>query len=127
LLEELHRFPSCATGQAVLTKGYRLPAKYVIHAVGPMWYDGQRGEPALLESAYESSFARAKGQADIHTIAFPAISTGIYGYPKEAAAAIALSVMRRHETEFAEIIACLFDESSFALYTERANPQRKSV
>jgi len=116
LLKELFTYSSCHTGDAVLTKGYRLPAKYVIHAVGPVWRDGRAGEPRLLEKAYERSFALAKEHGEIRTIAFPAISTGVYRFPKPEAAEIALGVMRRHEPEFVEIIACLFDEESVALY-----------
>jgi len=116
LLKELFGYSSCLTGGAVLTKGYRLPAKYVIHAVGPVWRGGSAGEHELLEQAYESSFALAKERGDIRTIAFPAISTGVYRFPKALAADIALSVMRRHEAEFVEIFACLFDEENRALY-----------
>ena len=116
LLEELRNFPSCPTGDAVLTKGYRLPARYVIHAVGPVWRDGRSDEASLLESAYKSSFARANERPDVRTIAFPAISTGVYRFPKEQAARIAVNVMRRHESEFDEIIACLFDDENVALY-----------
>lgn len=119
LLQELLQYPSCPTGDAVLTKGYRLPAKYVIHTVGPVWRGGGAGEKTLLESAYENSFARAKERADIHTIAFPAISTGVYRFPKDQATNLAVAVMRRHESEFAEIIACVFDEEAARLY-ERA-------
>jgi O-acetyl-ADP-ribose deacetylase (regulator of RNase III) len=116
LLEELRNLPSCPTGGAVLTKGYRLPARYVIHAVGPVWRDGRSDEAALLERAYESSFARASERRDVRTIAFPAISTGVYRFPKEHAARIAVQVMRRHESEFDEIVACLFDDENVALY-----------
>jgi O-acetyl-ADP-ribose deacetylase len=116
LLKELFRYPSCATGDAVLTKGYRLPAKYVIHAVGPVWRGGAAGEARLLERAYESAFARANERDDIRTVAFPAISTGVYRFPSGRAAEIALEVMRRHEAEFDEIIACVFDEESLLLY-----------
>lgn len=116
LLDELLRYPSCPTGHAVLTKGYRLPAKYVIHTVGPVWHGGGLDEARLLASAYETSFARAREQSDIRTIAFPAISTGVYQYPKHQAAAIAVTAMRRHEREFEEIVACLFDDASVELY-----------
>lgn len=116
LLQELLRYPSCDTGGAVLTKGYRLPAKYVIHAVGPVWRGGHAGEPALLRRAYESAFARAKDHSDIRTIAFPAISTGVYRFPKAEAAAIAVDAMRRYDGLFDEISACLFDEDSVGLY-----------
>jgi len=118
LLNELRRYARCPTGGAVLTKGYRLPARYVIHAVGPVWRDGSHGEPGFLEQAYESAFQRARDAKDVRTIAFPAISTGIYGFPRRAAAGIALGVMRRHEPDFDEIVACLFDDESVATYEE---------
>jgi O-acetyl-ADP-ribose deacetylase (regulator of RNase III) len=116
LLQELLKFDFCATGDAVITKAYRLPARYVIHAVGPVWQGGQSGEADLLQKAYESSFTRATERGDIHTIAFPAISTGVYRFPKQNAAAIAIRAMQRHEDDFDEIIACLFDAESAALY-----------
>jgi len=119
LLQELLRFPSCPTGQAVLTKGYRLPAKYVIHAVGPIWHGGKSNEAALLESAYEQSFRRARERSDIRTIAFPGISTGIYGFPKDLACKIAVRVMRAHEHEFDKIVSCVFNDESLALYNDR--------
>ena len=118
LLHELERYPSCPTGDAVLTAGHRLPARYVIHAVGPIWRGGVNGEPELLERAYERAFNLACDHGDIRTIAFPAISAGVYGYPKEKAANIALRVMRRHEALFDEVTACLFDEGHAALYRE---------
>jgi len=120
LLKELYNYSSCSTGGAVLTKGYRLPARYVIHAVGPVWSGGNSGEARQLESAYEQCFALAKLKPDIHTIAFPAISTGTYRFPKTQATDIALRVMRKHEPAFTEIIACTFDDESFALYTSKA-------
>jgi len=89
LLAECRTLGGCATGQARITKGYRLPAKWVIHTVGPVWRDGQHGEDELLASCYRSCFALAK-QHGIRTIAFPSISTGAYGFPKERAARIAV-------------------------------------
>lgn len=118
LLSELMQLDSCPTGGAVITRGYRLPARYVIHAVGPIWRGGGHGEQALLQRAYESAFARAMERADIRTIAFPSISTGVYGYPKEDAARIAISVMRRHESEFDRIIACVFSDADRETYEE---------
>ena len=120
LLDELRRYSRCATGDAVITAGHRLPARYVIHAVGPVWYGGGRGEPALLRSAYERSFALAREAGDVRSIAFPAISTGVYGYPKRDAAAVALAVMREHEGEFDRVVACLFDAESLRTYDEVA-------
>ena len=100
LAAELRRHHGCATGSAVLTRGYRLPARFVIHAVGPVWRGGDQGEAALLASAYETSFRRARDEGSIRTIAFSAISTGVYGFPKPAAAEIALGAMMSHEEEF---------------------------
>jgi O-acetyl-ADP-ribose deacetylase (regulator of RNase III) len=116
LLAELQGYDHCPTGDAVITRAYRLPARYVIHAVGPIWNGGQHDEAKLLEAAYESSFARAREAGDIRSIAFPAISTGIYGFPKPDAATIALGVMRRHEKFFQRVVACLFDDESLRLY-----------
>jgi O-acetyl-ADP-ribose deacetylase (regulator of RNase III) len=106
------------TGSAVITPGYRLRARYVIHAVGPVWNGGKQGEAELLERAYETSFERALDARDVRTIAFPAISAGVYGYPKERAVEIAMRVMRRHEAEFVRVIACAYDEKMAALYRD---------
>lgn len=116
LLEECRRHPGCPTGEAVLTGGYDLAARYVIHAVGPVWRGGSHGEPALLERAYRSVFRQAASRPDIRTIAFPAISTGVYGYPREDAAKIALTVMIENEDNHDRIVACLFDEESAEIY-----------
>ena len=116
LLQELLQYDSCPTGSAVITKGYRLPARYVIHAVGPVWRGGRAGEPELLESAYASAFRCALHAGDVRTIAFPAISTGVYRFPRGEAARIALGVMRAHEDRFDEIVACLFDAEAARIY-----------
>lgn len=118
LATELRRYKGCPTGSAVLTRGYRLPARFVIHAVGPTWRDGHYGERELLARAYEASFAVAKEEGSIRTIAFSAISTGVYGFPKPAAAEIALRAMLAHEGEYENVIACLFDDESVRLYEE---------
>ncbi len=89
LLAECRALHGCATGQAKLTGGYHLSARHVIHAVGPVWYGGTRGEEALLASAYRSCLELAE-QYDLRTVAFPAISTGVYGYPLEEATRVAL-------------------------------------
>lgn len=104
------------TGGAVITPGFNLPARYVIHVVGPVWTDGAHGEPELLERAYRNGFTRALEHGDIATIAWPAVSTGVYRFPKERAAAIALGVMHEFDPEFDRIIACVFDAETEALY-----------
>ncbi|HJU67942.1 MAG TPA: O-acetyl-ADP-ribose deacetylase [Gemmatimonadaceae bacterium] len=118
LAAELRRYSGCPTGSAVMTKGYRLPARFVIHAVGPIWRGGEYREADLLTTAYETSFALAREEGTVRTIAFPAISTGIYGFPKAPAAEIALRSMLMHDEEFDAVTACLFDERSADLYRE---------
>jgi O-acetyl-ADP-ribose deacetylase (regulator of RNase III) len=127
LLAECRRYPGCPTGTAVLTGGHRLPARHVIHAVGPRWRGGGHGEAALLAAAYESAFRIAAGRPDIRTIALPAISTGVYGYPKEAAAEIALRAMLAHEGELDRVVACVFDEASVDLYAATLGRLRKAM
>jgi O-acetyl-ADP-ribose deacetylase (regulator of RNase III) len=95
LVAECRTLHGCPTGEARLTRGYRLPARYVIHAVGPVWRGGAAGEPELLASAYRSALELAETQ-EIRSLAAPAISCGIYGYPVEAAAEIALGTVRAH-------------------------------
>jgi len=89
LLEECRTLGGCETGQAKITKGYHLPARYVIHTVGPVWRDGRHGEPESLASCYRESLKLAV-ENKVTTVAFPAISCGVYGYPLEAAATVAL-------------------------------------
>lgn len=115
LLEACRKLQGCPTGEAKITPGFKLPAKYVIHTVGPVWHGGSRNEPALLESCYRRSFELAL-QHRLRSIAFPSISTGAYGYPKEEAAGIALRVMGEYEGRFEEIVACCFSEGDAALY-----------
>lgn len=105
----------CPTGQARITPGFALPANWVIHTVGPVWQGGGRGEAALLESCYRNSFTLALEQG-IHSIAFPAIGTGVYAYPKDQAAETAVSVMREFEVRFDRIIACCFSAEDVKLY-----------
>ena len=110
----------CATGDAVLTGAGNLPARAVIHTVGPVWHGGQQGEAALLASAYANSLQLAADNR-FATVAFPAISTGIYGYPKAAAATIALRTIRQflqqHDYPQQVLLVC-FDEESFRLYRQ---------
>ena len=117
LLEACKEIGGCPTGEARITEGFDLPSKWIIHAVGPRWYGGSRGEPELLESCYDSAFKLAI-ENQLKTIAFPSISTGIYGYPKQAAAEIAISVMRRYENEFEEIVSCCFGSEDKMIYQE---------
>jgi O-acetyl-ADP-ribose deacetylase (regulator of RNase III) len=115
LLAFCRTLQGCPTGHAKISPGFKLPAKYVIHTVGPVWRDGMHGEPELLMSCYRNSFALAL-EHDVRSIAFPAISTGVYGYPKDEAARIAVSVMREFEGKFSEIVACCFGESELLIY-----------
>jgi O-acetyl-ADP-ribose deacetylase (regulator of RNase III) len=92
LLAECKTLHGCETGQAKMTKGYQLPAKYVIHTVGPVWHGGSQGEPELLADCYRNSF-RLAFENQLKSIAFPAISTGVYGYPKDEAARIAIDTI----------------------------------
>jgi len=108
----------CPTGDAVITPGFRLHCRFVIHAVGPVWSGGKRGEEDLLRRAYERSFQLAKEEGTIRSIAFPAISTGVYRFPKPRAAEIGIGAMRAYEADFDRIVACLFDEESALLYAD---------
>lgn len=105
----------CPTGQAKITPGFKLPAKYVIHTVGPVWHGGQSNEATLLANCYRNSLELALKNG-VKTIAFPSISTGAYGYPKDEAAKIAVSVMREYEKKFDEVVACCFSGGDKALY-----------
>jgi O-acetyl-ADP-ribose deacetylase (regulator of RNase III) len=121
LLEECLKIGGCPTGEARITKGYLLPAKHVIHTVGPFYRDGKRGEPDLLASAYRSSLALAK-QHEVRRIAFPCISTGVYGYPKEDACFVAVSTVETWLREHAlpeEVIFCCFSQVDALLYEAR--------
>lgn len=105
----------CPTGEARITPGFDLPARWIIHTVGPVWHGGDSGEPALLDAAYRNSMRLAL-QHDVGTIAFPGISTGVYGFPKRRAAEIALRAMKDHEGDFNRIIACCFSEQDADIY-----------
>jgi O-acetyl-ADP-ribose deacetylase (regulator of RNase III) len=105
----------CPTGEAKITPGFRLAAKHVIHTVGPVYHSGKSDESTLLANCYRNSLELAIKNA-VRTIAFPSISTGAYGYPKDEAARIAVSVMKQYEDKFDEIIACCFSAGDKALY-----------
>ena len=105
----------CPTGQACITPGFNLPARWIIHTVGPVWRGGGHGEAALLESCYVECFKLAL-EYNVASLAFPAISTGVYGYPKKDAATIALSVMRRYQDDVARIIACCYSREDADIY-----------
>ena len=110
------RLAPCPPGSAVLTPGFRLRARFVIHAVGPIWHGGMDGEAELLRKTYEAAFRVARDEPAIRSIAFPAISTGAYGFPKELAAEVAVDVMRKHAADFDRIVASLFSRDDLALY-----------
>ena len=116
LLEACRRLGRCPTGQAVLTPGFLLPARFVIHAVGPVWEGGGRGEAGLLRRAYLSAFEVARAEPTVRSIAFPAISTGAYGFPREQAARIALEAMRGRAAEFDRVVAAVFSAADRDLY-----------
>jgi len=118
LAEECRLLGGCQTGDAKLTKGYRLPALYVIHTVGPVWNGGRQGEAELLASCYRRSIEVAAANG-IGSLAFPSISTGIYGYPIEEAARIAVATVRQSLREFPavrEVIFCCFSPGDLAVY-----------
>ncbi len=120
LLEECRGLGGCATGQAKITKGYRLPARWVIHTVGPVWHGGGRGEDALLANCYRNSLEMAI-QNKVRTIAFPCISTGAYGFPMERAARIAirevLDFLQQHR-ELEQVTMVCFGQAAWQTYAE---------
>lgn len=115
LLAECRMLHGCQPGQAKATKGYRLPARYVIHTVGPIWNGGGDGEAETLANCYRHSLGVAEGLG-VRTIAFPAISTGVYGYPRDEAAAIAVRETMTGAGRFDRILLVAFDEQTFDLY-----------
>lgn len=116
LLAECRLIGGCPTGEARITAGYRLPARHVIHAVGPVWKGGDVGEDDLLARAYRSSLRLARDHG-LETIAFPAISTGIYGFPAERAASIAVRTSRDHGAALAVTLVA-FDDHTARILTE---------
>ena len=118
LLAECRAIGGCPPGEARLTRGYRLPAGYVIHTVGPVWRGGNSGERDILLRSYQSSLAIARDRG-FRTIAFPAIATGIYGFPRQEAARIAVAAVRAHLAEnqtMGRVIFVCFDEATFGAY-----------
>lgn len=120
LLEECRKLNGCETGDAKITQAYKLPCRFVIHTVGPVWYGGKIGEADLLANAYRNSLELAK-KHQLKTIAFPNISTGVYHFPKTEAAKIAIDTVREFlstnplpET----VIFCVFDDENFEIYSE---------
>ena len=105
----------CPTGEAKLTPGFGLPARWIIHTVGPVWHGGDRGEPELLRNAYTNSLRLARKHG-VRSIAFPAISTGVYGYPKEPAARIAVEAALGMAEHFDRILFCAFSEGDADIY-----------
>ena len=118
LLAECRGLGGCPTGEAKLTKGYRLPAKWVIHAVGPVWHGGGKGEDALLEFCYRSSLARAR-EVNAKSVAFPAISTGVYRFPLERAAEIAVRAVKdelKRSPGIERVVFCCFGADAARVY-----------
>lgn len=118
LVHECRLLGGCKTGEAKLTKGYRLPAKFIIHTVGPVWRGGTNGEPELLASCYRRSMELAAANG-IVSLAFPSISTGIYGYPIELAAKVAVTSVDsslQQSTSVREVVFCCFSASDLQVY-----------
>ena len=118
LLHECRQLGGCSTGEAKISKGYRLPARYIIHTVGPVWHGGVSGEPELLAACYRHSIELAAAHG-LRTLAFPAISSGSYGYPVEQAARIAVDAARSSARKFdciEEIVFCCFSSKDLDVY-----------
>jgi O-acetyl-ADP-ribose deacetylase len=118
LLRECRTLGGCPTGEARITRGYRLPARHVIHAVGPVWRGGSAGEESLLASCYRSAL-RLAVEHEVRSLAFPAISTGIYGYPADRAALVAIQEVRGclvQDARIERVVFCCFDTTTMAHY-----------
>ena len=118
LLEECKALAGCKTGDAKITKGYKLPARWVIHTAGPVWYGGRQGEDELLAACYKNSL-RLAVEYNVKTIAFPCISTGVYRFPKERAAKIAVTQAKeflKQDTSIECVSFVCFDDESFRIY-----------
>jgi O-acetyl-ADP-ribose deacetylase len=115
LLAKCRTLGGCPTGEAKITPGFKLPAKWVIHTVGPVWHGGKSNEPALLANCYRNALDLARRHG-VRSIAFPGLSTGVYGFPKDQAAKIAVTIMREHESKFDEIVACCYSAGDKQLY-----------
>lgn len=113
----------CKTGEAKITPAYNLPCDWVIHTVGPVWQGGNHNEPDLLESCYRNSLQMAL-EHSVRSVAFPSISTGVYGYPREKACRLALSIMLQFEHRFEKIIACCFSVADESLYLKTLDALR---
>ena len=120
LLEACRPFGGCRTGEAVITPGFRLPCRFVIHTPGPVWHGGNRGEAELLGACYRNSL-RLAAKNGCASIAFPAISTGVYRYPKREAAQIAVETVRAwNETLPERVVFCCFSAEDLAIYRQAA-------
>jgi O-acetyl-ADP-ribose deacetylase (regulator of RNase III) len=119
LLEECRALQGCGTGEAKITRGYHLPARWVIHTVGPVWHGGDRSEPSLLARCYRNSLKLA-AEHGLHSVAFPAISTGAYGFPLAAAARIAVGEVQRflstHPGAISDVLFVCFDQETYNEY-----------
>ena len=118
LVHECRLLGGCKTGEAKVTKGYKLPAKFIVHTVGPVWQGGDKGEPELLASCYKQSLLAASSRFVV-SIAFPSISTGIYGYPIQLAAKIAVDTVSSAAADFGtinQVIFCCFSAADLAVY-----------
>ncbi len=115
LREACRRLGGCPTGEAKATEGFELAARWVIHTVGPVWHGGTRGEADLLASCYRRSLEVA-GELGARSVAFPAISTGAYGFPADQAAAVAVSELGQAEDLFTDLVLTAFDETTLARY-----------